>query len=245
IRYNDKRQSYKFSDRGSLTLKTHGIRIGSAGIRDYSEDLATPHSTTHTPTGHNMDGIDGTVGPFFSSSGGGGEGARADPGHVSQNMVRLEALGHGATGCVYKAVHATTLQLLAIKEVPVYDKARRDQIGAELLLLKHCRQDQEMEDMEVEVKEVKMREITKSSLVTFYDAFTLTRAGYVSIAMEYCSGGSLQDLIQKRGALGELSIASVALDMVKGLQYIHHHNMLHRDIKPSNILINGQVRVRI
>lgn len=28
--------------------------------------------------------------------------------------------------------------------------------------------------------------------MTFYDAFTLTRSGYVSIVMEYCSGGSLQ-----------------------------------------------------
>lgn len=32
-------------------------------------------------------------------------------------MIRLEELGHGATGCVYKAVHATSLQLLAVKEV--------------------------------------------------------------------------------------------------------------------------------
>ena len=36
---------------------------------------------------------------------------------MSTNVVRLEELGHGATGCVYKAVHATSLQLLAVKEV--------------------------------------------------------------------------------------------------------------------------------
>ncbi|CAN0360683.1 unnamed protein product, partial [Hapterophycus canaliculatus] len=36
---------------------------------------------------------------------------------ISANVIRLEELGHGATGCVYKAVHATTLQLLAVKEV--------------------------------------------------------------------------------------------------------------------------------
>lgn len=61
-RYNDKRQSYKFSDKGALTLKNYGIRIGRAGMRDYSEEITSP-------TGH--DGR-GTVGPFFSSSGGGG-----------------------------------------------------------------------------------------------------------------------------------------------------------------------------
>lgn len=60
-RYNDKRQSYKFSDRGALTLKNYGIRIGRGGVRDYSEEVLSP-------TGHNGNG---TVGPFFSSSGGG------------------------------------------------------------------------------------------------------------------------------------------------------------------------------
>lgn len=62
-RYNDKRQSYKFSDRGALTLKNFGIRIGRDGLKDYSEEVLSP-------TGHNGNG---TVGPFFSSSGGGGE----------------------------------------------------------------------------------------------------------------------------------------------------------------------------
>ena len=41
------------------------------------------------------------------------------PDAMSANVVRLEELGHGATGCVYKAVHATSLQLLAVKEVGV------------------------------------------------------------------------------------------------------------------------------
>lgn len=39
------------------------------------------------------------------------------PDAIAANVVRLEELGHGATGCVYKAVHAATLQLLAVKEV--------------------------------------------------------------------------------------------------------------------------------
>lgn len=60
-KYNDKRLSYKFSDQGALTLKNFGIRIGSGGVRDYSEEVLSP-------TGHNGNGI---VGPFFSSSGGG------------------------------------------------------------------------------------------------------------------------------------------------------------------------------
>ncbi|CAM9182783.1 unnamed protein product [Choristocarpus tenellus] len=272
-RYNDKHQSYKFSDRGSLTLKTHGIRIGAGGIRDYSEEVTTPAGLN----------ADGTVGPFFSSSGGGGAGDRwtkVDSSHISQNLVWLEELGHGATGCVYKAVHATTLQLVAIKEIPMSDKIRRDQIGAELLLLKRLRKDQEDQEamvvadvvaaakhgggdalVEVDVDMVETcstavghdkgaqgrqhNEVNNDSLVSLYDAFTRTRSGYVSISMEYCSGGSLQDLIDAQGPMEESAIASVALNVVKGLQYVHHHRMIHRDIKPSNILLNEKGNVKL
>lgn len=41
---------------------------------------------------------------------------------MSANVVKLEELGHGATGSVYKAVHATTLQILAVKEVKTVDR---------------------------------------------------------------------------------------------------------------------------
>ncbi|CAM9334692.1 unnamed protein product [Ascophyllum nodosum] len=255
LRYNDKRLSYKFSDKGALTLKNYGIRIGRGGIRDYSEEVLSP-------TGQSGNG---TVGPFFSSSGGGDHWVEVPPDAMSTNVVRLEELGHGATGCVYKAVHATSLQLLAVKEVPVHDKNRRDQIGAELRLLKHCRADvatrQEREKEEATRKEMEgdrgggdsrgdsgqtsNSAGSPSSLVTFYDAFTLTRSGYVSIVMEYCSGGSLQDLITSRGPLTEASIASIALDIAQGLHYMHSLNMLHRDIKPANILIDGKGRVKL
>lgn len=60
-KYNDIRLSYKFSDKGALTLKNFGLRIGLGGMREYSDKVLNP-------TGHNSNG---TVGPFFSSSGGG------------------------------------------------------------------------------------------------------------------------------------------------------------------------------
>ncbi|CAM9441860.1 unnamed protein product [Scytosiphon promiscuus] len=205
-------------------------------MKDYSEEVLSP-------TGHNGNG---TVGPFFSSSGGGGDilGPEAPLDAMSANVIRLEELGHGATGCVYKAVHATTLQLLAVKEVPVHEKSRRDQIGAELRLLKHCQIDAAARD-EKDADEAEPDAGSPSSLVAFYDAFTLTRSGYVSIVMEYCSGGSLQDLITRQGALKEASIASIALDMAQGLRYMHSLNMLHRDIKPANILLDREGRVKL
>lgn len=43
------------------------------------------------------------------------------PDAMSANVVKLEELGHGATGSVYKAVHARTLQILAVKEVKAGD----------------------------------------------------------------------------------------------------------------------------
>ncbi|CAN0296758.1 unnamed protein product, partial [Ectocarpus sp. 12 AP-2014] len=130
-------------------------------------------------------------------------------------------------------------------QVAVHDKTRRDQIGAELRLLKHCRADAAAREEEEDKSKQEDPDGNPASLVAFYDAFTLTRSGYVSIVMEYCSGGSLQDLINREGPLKEASIASIALDMAQGLRYMHSLDMLHRDIKPANILLDREGRVKL
>ena len=43
--------------------------------------------------------------------------------------------------------------LFRIRQVPYHDKSRRDQIGAELCLLKHCRADAAARDEEEEEEE--------------------------------------------------------------------------------------------
>jgi eukaryotic-like serine/threonine-protein kinase len=72
------------------------------------------------------------------------------------------------------------------------------------------------------------------------------------IAMEYLDGGTLGDLIElmareKRGLL-ERHVAYVAVEVLKGLNYLHTHSglgLVHRDLSPHNVLLtrSGQVKI--
>lgn len=65
--------------------------------------------------------------------------------------------------------------------------------------------------------------------------------------MEYMSGGCLTEVLdQYRDVqLKEEHIAFICLEVLKGLEYIHHFHRIHRDIKSDNILLgaNGSVKL--
>jgi mitogen-activated protein kinase kinase len=83
----------------------------------------------------------------------------------------------------------------------------------------------------------------------YYGAFMDDSTGTISIAMEFCEGGSLDSVYREvkklGGRTGEKVLGKVAEGVLNGLTYLHSHRIIHRDIKPSNILLcrNGQVKL--
>jgi serine/threonine protein kinase len=83
----------------------------------------------------------------------------------------------------------------------------------------------------------------------YYGAFVDDSTGTISIAMEFCEGGSLDAVYREvkklGGRTGEKVLGKVAEGVLNGLTYLHSHRIIHRDIKPSNILLcrNGQVKL--
>ncbi|CAL1274141.1 unnamed protein product [Larinioides sclopetarius] len=65
------------------------------------------------------------------------------------------------------------------------------------------------------------------------------------ICMEYCGGGSLQDIYHITGPLSELQIAYACKETLKGLEYLHSLGMMHRDIKGANILLTDEGDVKL
>jgi serine/threonine protein kinase len=66
------------------------------------------------------------------------------------------------------------------------------------------------------------------------------------IVMECVVGQSLQQKIDKCGALGLKEILRIGMQMASGLAAAHKQGLVHRDIKPANILLeNGIERVKI
>ncbi|XP_010621582.1 lymphokine-activated killer T-cell-originated protein kinase [Fukomys damarensis] len=78
-----------------------------------------------------------------------------------------------------------------------------------------------------------------------YRAFTEASDGSMCLAMEYGGEKSLNDLIEERyknsqGPFPAAIILKVALNMARGLKYLHQEKkLLHGDIKSSNVVIKG------
>uniref|UniRef100_A0A2H6N9P1 Protein kinase domain-containing protein n=1 Tax=Micrurus carvalhoi TaxID=3147026 RepID=A0A2H6N9P1_9SAUR len=65
------------------------------------------------------------------------------------------------------------------------------------------------------------------------------------ICMEYCGGGSLQDIYHVTGPLSELQIAYVCRETLQGLAYLHIKGKMHRDIKGANILLTDHGDIKL
>src|ERR1700728_2397366 len=65
------------------------------------------------------------------------------------------------------------------------------------------------------------------------------------LVLEYLSGGSLLDLLE-RGVRLSVSQATVVADQAaRGLAYAHARGLVHRDVKPANLLFDDEGRLRV
>ncbi|CAM8994863.1 unnamed protein product [Rhodiola kirilowii] len=67
------------------------------------------------------------------------------------------------------------------------------------------------------------------------------------VVMEYLSEGSLRAFLHKleRKTVPMEKIMTVALDIARGMEFIHAQGVIHRDLKPENILIDQDFHMKI
>ncbi|KIY46546.1 kinase-like protein [Fistulina hepatica ATCC 64428] len=65
--------------------------------------------------------------------------------------------------------------------------------------------------------------------------------------LEFCSGGSLLDFLNKRdpNVLNEGELRGVLKGLCNALAYLKHQSVVHRDISPSNILLTADYRPKL
>ncbi|GFS46352.1 protein kinase superfamily protein [Actinidia rufa] len=67
------------------------------------------------------------------------------------------------------------------------------------------------------------------------------------IITEYLSEGSLRAYLHKleKKSIPLQNLIGVALDIARGMEYIHSQGVIHRDLKPENVLINQDFHMKI
>uniref|UniRef100_A0A8C2K2S1 Mitogen-activated protein kinase kinase kinase kinase 2-like n=1 Tax=Cyprinus carpio TaxID=7962 RepID=A0A8C2K2S1_CYPCA len=88
-----------------------------------------------------------------------------------------------------------------------------------------------------------MKECKHKNIVAYYG--TYHRNTKLWICMEYCGGGSLQDIYQVTGPLKEKQIAYICRETLQGLNHLHETGKIHRDIKGANILLTDRGDVKL
>jgi serine/threonine-protein kinase len=79
--------------------------------------------------------------------------------------------------------------------------------------------------------------LTHPNIVQVYD--TGVDSGRHYIVMEYVSGRSGAQILQKTGKVEPRLTVGIAVQACSGLDYAHRHGIIHRDVKPGNLMIIG------
>ena len=136
----------------------------------------------------------------------------------------LEEIGSGSFGTVYKVIKKDSNQMFAMKR-----------LSRKLLSKKKM--------LKYAISESKiMKDLDHKFIIKLHYSFECTN--YLYLVIEYCPGGDLGSLIES-GPLPEAKARAFLAEIVVGLEYLHHHDIIYRDLKPDNILLDTNSHVKL
>lgn len=141
------------------------------------------------------------------------------------NYEIIDHLGQGSAGAVYSARHINTRERVALKVL-------------------HQRFEADTETQQRFVREVlTLQKLDHPNIATFLGSGI--DDGRIYFVMELVEGGSLKDLLKRRGTLSWQDATRLGINVCNALEHAHANNVIHRDIKPGNLFLSeaGEVRV--
>ena len=137
----------------------------------------------------------------------------------------LSKLGEGGMGQVWRARHVPMDRVVALKT-----------------LSKQLSKDKQF--VERFYREARASaKLEHPNVVMGYDVGEADGVHY--FAMEFIDGQSVQDVLDKQGALDVAEAVRIVADVASALVHAQTLNMVHRDIKPDNIMLTRQGLVKL
>jgi eukaryotic-like serine/threonine-protein kinase len=144
---------------------------------------------------------------------------------LADRYLVQQAVGYGGMATVYHGRDTLLDRDVAIKVL----NARLGAAGA---------------DREAFLREARAAaSLVHPNVVAVYDAGVY--ADWPFIVMEYVSGGTLKELLDRDGALEQGRAITIAAAMADALDYGHTRGVVHADVKPGNILLDGSGRPKL
>jgi serine/threonine protein kinase len=141
-----------------------------------------------------------------------------------ERYQRMDVLGEGTYGVVYRAIDKTNNQIVALKKV----RLDRTEEGIPQTALR-----------EVSI----LQEVHHLNIVNLLDV--ICADGKLYLIFEYVEQ-DLKKAMEKRGSpYSGIALKRLIYQLLDGLYFCHRHRIVHRDLKPQNILITSDQALKI
>lgn len=160
------------------------------------------------------------------------QASSSSPSSDIDQLEKLQVLGKGGEGTVYKVRHKFTGAVYALK------------VASSSLNNNHSHNVHDV------FREIEILESLDSPYVVGFHGVFKESLGNVAILLDFMDLGSLETILKNiKNAdtyMSEAMIAHIARQVLMGLDYLHNtKKIVHCDIKPSNLLVNQALQVKI
>lgn len=146
--------------------------------------------------------------------------------HNKERYHKMEKVGRGAMGIVYKAEDLELKRVVALK---ILDKSViKDHRAIINLFLSEAE---------------KVAQLKHPNIVTVFDRGKIDDNYFIS--MEFIEGITLMELIREKHPIPLEGILVISKKLFTALSHAHQKGIIHRDIKPGNIMINYENEVKV
>jgi len=152
------------------------------------------------------------------------------------NFQKIEKIGEGTYGIVYKARDKVTQQFVALKKIRLETESEGVPSTAirEISLLKELEHPAIVQLLDVVHSDQKL-----------YLVFEFLDKDLKKFMDDYAAVQRLAGVTDPHLGLPEDLVKSYLRQLLEGISYCHKHRVLHRDLKPQNLLIDSHGAIKL